>query len=93
MMTRKAQELFKKALELPPESKADLVEALLNSIMDDEQASQKEIDEAWAKELKDRFDAYLHSEIKACPLEDVMPALRQRHAAKNTTHGAASRER
>ena len=79
-MTRKTQQVFKKALELPPESKPDLVEALLNSIMDDEQASQKEIDEAWAKELKDRFNAYLNGEIRAYPLENIISELRQRHA-------------
>ncbi|MSU77294.1 MAG: hypothetical protein EXS16_04265 [Gemmataceae bacterium] len=80
MMMRKAQQVFKEALELPPESKADLVEALLNSLIDDEQASQKEFDEAWANELKDRFDAYRQGEITAYPLEDVISELRQRHA-------------
>lgn len=80
IMTRKARQVFNKALELPRESKADLVGVLLNSIMDDDQASQKEFGEAWAKERKDRFDAYLNGEIRAYPHEDYISDLRQRHA-------------
>ena len=79
-MTRETQAVFKKALELPMESKADLVELLLNSILEDDRSERKKIDAAWAEEAKDRFEAYLRGEIKAYPMEEVMAKLRKRHA-------------
>lgn len=80
-MTRATQTLFKKALDLPLESRADLAELLLNSIVEEDRSAQKKIDAAWAKEAKDRFDAYQRGEIKVEPMDEVMAALRKRHAS------------
>jgi putative addiction module component (TIGR02574 family) len=80
-MTRTTQALFKKALKLPVDSRADLVELLLNSIVEEEGSSSKKIDAAWAKEARDRFDAYLRGEIQALPMDEVMKTLRKRHAS------------
>ena len=63
-MTRETQAIFKKALKLPVESKADLVELLLNSIVEEDLSSRTKIDAAWAKEARDRFEAYLIGEGK-----------------------------
>ena len=79
-MTRSTQAIFKKALELPLESKADLVELLLNSILEDDSSARKKIDAAWATEAKERFEAFLRGEIKAHPMEEVLETLRKRHA-------------
>lgn len=79
-MTPTTQAIFKKALKLPLETRADLVEQLLDSIIEDETPARKKIDKAWAKEARNRFKAYLRGEMEARPLEDVMETLRQRHA-------------
>ena len=79
-MTRATQAIFKRALRLPLESRADLVELLLNSILEDDSSARKKIDRAWAKEAKDRFEAFLRGEIKAYPMHEVMHTLRKRHA-------------
>ena len=79
-MTAATKAIFKKALALPLESRADLVELLLNSIVEEDRAEQKKIDKAWAKEARERFDAYLRGEIQAYPIDDVMGTLKKRHA-------------
>ena len=79
-MTRETQAIFKKALKLPLESKADLVELLLNSILEDDQSAQQEVDTAWAKEARDRFEAFLQGKVHAYPMDEVMGTLRKRHA-------------
>ena len=78
-MTRVTKDLDK-ALKLPLDSKADLVELLLNSILEEDRVSREKIDEAWAKEARDRFDAYLRGEISAHPAAEVMKTLKKRHA-------------
>jgi hypothetical protein len=78
-MTRATQAIFKRALRLPLESRADLVELLLNSILEDDRSARKKIDRAWATEAKDRFEAFLRGEVKAYPMDGVMNTLRKRH--------------
>jgi putative addiction module component (TIGR02574 family) len=80
-MTRTTKAIFKKALELPLESRTDLVELLLNSILEEDLNAQKKIDKAWAAEARDRFDAYLRGEIQAHPMDEVTKTLKKRHAA------------
>lgn len=80
-MTRTTKAIFQKALKLPLEARADLVELLLNSIFDDERSGQEKIDQAWAQEARDRFDAYLRGDIQAHPLDAVMKTLKKRHAS------------
>ncbi len=80
-MTRETQAIFRKALKLPLEAKADLVELLLNCIVEEDRSSRAKIDAAWAEEARDRFEAFLRGEIQAEPLEQVMESLRKRHAS------------
>ncbi len=80
-MTQTAKAIFNRARKLPLETRADLVELLLNSIIEDEPFDRTKIDRAWAREAKSRFDAFLRGEIKAAPMEKVMKTLRKRHAS------------
>lgn len=80
-MTRETQAIFKKALKLPLEAKADLVELLLNCIVEEDRSSRAKIDAAWAKEARERFEAFLRGEIQVEPMDQVMTALRKRHAS------------
>ena len=79
-MTRETQAIFKKVPKLPLEAKADLVELLFNNTMEDDPSARQKIDKAWAKEARDRFDAFLRGEIQAEPMDEVMEKLKQRHA-------------
>jgi Putative addiction module component len=79
-MTRATQSIFKRALKLPLDARADLVELLLNSILEDDSFARKKVDAAWAKEAKDRFEAFLRGEIRAYPMNEVMNTLWKRHA-------------
>lgn len=79
-MTRTAEAIFKKARKLPVETRADLVEFLIESIAEDDVPPRGKIDKAWAKEAKDRFAAFLRGEIKAVRMEKAMKALRKRHS-------------
>lgn len=63
------------------ESRAGLVEVLLNSILEEDRSSQTKVDAAWAKEARSRFEGFLRGEIKAYPMDEVMAALRKRHAS------------
>ena len=80
-MTRTTQAIFKKALKLPLETRADVVEQLLDSIIEDHTSVRKKIDKAWAREARSRLNAYLRDEIEASPLEEVMKTLRKRHVS------------
>ena len=75
-MTRETQAIFSKALKLPLEAKADLVELLLNCIVEEDRSSRAKIDAAWAKEARDRFEAFLRGEIQAEPMDQVMRSLK-----------------
>jgi hypothetical protein len=79
-MTREIRSVFKRAIELPLDSKADLVELLLDSIRQEDSAKLRQIDKAWAKEAQDRFEAFLRGEIPASPMRAVMNTLKKRHA-------------
>ena len=76
-MTRTIKTIFKKALELPLESRADLVELLLNSIVEEDRSAHAKIDKDWAIEARDRFDAYLRGEIQEHPMDEVMKSLKK----------------
>lgn len=60
------------ALALPPESRAELADALLHSIEHQDGAIQK----AWAEEVDDRLAAFDRGEMKSLSREEVMEARR-----------------
>ena len=78
-MSSETQAIFTQALALPAASRADLVELLLGSIEQD-RPSTGEIAAAWTQEANNRFHAFLQGHIEVQPKEEVMQALRARHA-------------
>jgi putative addiction module component (TIGR02574 family) len=62
------KDIVEKALSLNPLEKADLVDRLLSSLDQPDQA----ITELWAKEAESRLDAYEAGKLKAVSLEKVL---------------------
>ncbi|MFP4387488.1 MAG: addiction module protein [Desulfococcaceae bacterium] len=58
------EEIISAALDLPLESRAQLVDRLMASLVDPE---REEIDKLWAKEAEDRIQAYKKGEIDSVP--------------------------
>ncbi len=67
-MSDRREEIFAKALELPPIERAELVENLLSSF---EFPSRKTIDDLWAQEAESRIDAFERGEINAIPAKEI----------------------
>ena len=67
-MTVQTQQVLKKAINLPPVERAELVEQILSSF---DRPSRDEIDALWAKETEDRIDAYDQGKIKAISASQV----------------------
>jgi putative addiction module component (TIGR02574 family) len=63
-----SKDIFDKALSLNPLEKADLVDRLLSSLDQPDQA----ITELWAREAESRLDAYEKGKLKAVSLEKVL---------------------
>jgi putative addiction module component (TIGR02574 family) len=74
-MTKAPPQLVKKALSLPPEARADLVEQLITSLSD---AEQSEIDRAWAEEADRRMRAIEAGEMEVVDGEEILKKLRRR---------------
>lgn len=62
------KDIIEKALSLNPLEKADLVDRLLSSLDQPDQA----ITELWAREAESRLDAYEAGKLKAVSLEKVL---------------------
>jgi putative addiction module component (TIGR02574 family) len=62
------KDIIEKALSLKPLEKADLVDRLLSSLDQPDQA----ITELWAGEAESRLDAYEAGKLKAVSLEKVL---------------------
>ena len=63
------------ALKLSPFERAQLIDALWQSL---EPSHQAEIDQAWLKESSDRLSAYQRGEIKAMDGEIVLSQLKEK---------------
>ena len=66
------KEILKRALDLPPSEKAELIDRLLNSL----QKPDRTIDELWAKEAEDRIDAYEKGELRDLSIKEVLEKYR-----------------
>ena len=60
--------LAQEARQLPREERIKLLEAIIDSL--DDQAP--DIDRAWAREIDDRWQAYLRGEMPTRPASDVL---------------------
>lgn len=67
-----SKEILKKALELPPSEKAQLIDKLLSSL----DKPDRGIDELWAKEAEDRIDAYEKEKLRALSIKEVLAKYR-----------------
>jgi putative addiction module component (TIGR02574 family) len=63
-----SKEILKKALNLTPTEKAELIDKLLTSL----DKPDKELDDLWAGEAEDRIDAYEQGKIKALSIQEVL---------------------
>jgi hypothetical protein len=70
-------EIFRAALSLDQEIRAELAGRLLESL-DESDQDQEEIDRLWAREAEDRIAAYERGEIAAIPGEEVFALLKRR---------------
>ena len=72
-MPANQDEIFRAALSLPQDARADLADRLLESL-----GEVAAVEARWAKEAEDRILAYERGEIAAIPGEQVFAALRSR---------------
>jgi putative addiction module component (TIGR02574 family) len=66
-MTPQPQRVYRDALELSPEERAQLIDLLFVSLS----SESRDVDERWAAEAEDRIDAYERGEIRATPADEV----------------------
>jgi putative addiction module component (TIGR02574 family) len=67
--------LKQEALKLSPYERAQLIDALLESL---DPAEQEEIDRAWIEESKDRLKAFRAGDIEAVDGETALTELREK---------------
>jgi putative addiction module component (TIGR02574 family) len=67
-----SNEILKKALNLTPTEKAELIDRLLSSL----DKPDKELDRLWSREAEDRIEAYEKGEIRALTLKEVLKKYR-----------------
>ena len=70
----KTEELFDKAVSLPVEIRAQLIDKLLRSI----HPVQKEIDELWAAEAEKRVEEIKSGKVKTTPGDEVFKKILSR---------------
>ena len=69
-MSANSEEIIQRALALPPQDRAEIVEHLLASF---QVPPDPQLDELWAREAEDRLGAYDRGELSAVPEEEVLP--------------------
>jgi len=70
-------EIFRAALSLNQEVRAELADRLLESL-DESDQDQEELDRLWTREAENRLAAYERGEIAAIPGEAVFASLKHR---------------
>jgi putative addiction module component (TIGR02574 family) len=71
-------EIFRAALALSEDARAELAGQLLESLDDSDQDDEEAIERLWALEAEDRIAAYERGEIAAIPVEEVLASLKRR---------------
>ncbi len=72
-MSTETQEIIDRALSLPPTDKARVVDELLSSLDQPDEA----IDALWRKEVEDRIKAHKEGTLKSVSLEEVLAKYRK----------------
>ena len=73
-MNARVKQLTDAAVKLSPNERVERVEDILRSL----DATDARIDGLWAKEAKDRFEAYRRGEIEALDFDAMMSKMRTR---------------
>src|SRR5580658_4696357 len=68
-MSKGGAVVLEKALALPPDERAELVDRLLSSLNTER---ERRIEELWAQEAEDRLEAFDRGEIKAVAMQNVL---------------------
>jgi hypothetical protein len=76
-MNATTEQVFIEALSLPSQARAELAHKLIASLGETEPTP--DIAQAWAKEARDRYEAFQRGEISGRNSEDVMRELYQRY--------------
>jgi putative addiction module component (TIGR02574 family) len=74
IMKAKSETLLKEALDLPPAERAALVDRLLSSLDQPDEA----IDDLWRKEIAARLQAYRSGVAATVSAEDILAEYRER---------------
>ena len=72
-MSAEHNDILNRLLELPAVEKARLVDQLLSSLDEPDEA----IDALWRKEVEDRIQAYRAGQLKSVSLEEVLAKYRR----------------
>lgn len=70
-------EIFRAALALSENARAELAGQLLESL-DDTDEDEEEIERLWVLEAEDRIAAYDRGEMEAIPVEEFLASLKSR---------------
>ena len=73
MSTMTTEQIINQVLSLPPADKARLVDELLSSLDQPDEA----IDALWRKEVEDRIAAYNRGSLKSVSLEEALAKYRK----------------
>lgn len=73
-MSPEIDDLFQKALALPPEARAELANTLLDSL---DQTVDEEVDAAWRQEIVRRMDEITSGKVKTIPWQEVRQRARE----------------
>ena len=77
-------EIFRAALALSEDARAELAGQLLESLDDgDEDLDEEEIERLWVLEAEDRIAAYDRGEMEAIPVEEFLASLK--NSGRNAT--------
>lgn len=77
-MTRTLEQIQKDALQLPAEDRMQLMQALHDSVMTDE---EREVEQAWIEEAERRYQDWKAGRVRGIPGEEVMARLRQKYGS------------
>ncbi len=75
-MTIQTEKVLAEALSLSPKERVTLAENILSSL---DSASQKNIDDLWAREAEDRIEAFDRGEIKSTSAKAVFEKINKKY--------------
>jgi putative addiction module component (TIGR02574 family) len=76
-MSANAERIFKEALNLSAEERAEVLERLLATF---QEPLDPELDKLWAQEAEDRIDAYERGELGSVSAEEVFARIERQRA-------------